>query len=289
MGTFNSSKTRVEPVFDWLVQADPTGSKWLQGLVASAAPSLEVDGISSDVRLVDGHGRRWGSKECSLPAPLALLEYLVKNITENQVIGSRDVGEVRRRRMALARKDVDETAAALKELRAGRRGRQWFVLEGQSRPDALLETSDIVLLVEGKRTEKSCTSKTKWMGKRSQLLRHMDAALEAYPKKRVLGLLVVEGDGGAEATTPSAYWKSECATQTSAKMLEASLPHRTPEDQARLAAGVVGVATWQGICAANGIPWPPPLDTTRPRAGLSSDLAPVPTARNDSNDCLAVG
>lgn len=262
MGKFNSSKTRVEPVFDWLVQADPTGSRWLQGLMAPGSHSLEVDASTLGLRLIDRHGRRWGSDECSLPAPLALLEHLVKSITEKQVIASGDTGEVRRLRMALAHKRVDETAAALAELHAGKRGRQWFVLEGQSRPDALLETSDVVLLVEGKRTEKSCTSKTKWMGKRSQLLRHMDAALEAYPKKRVLGLLVVEGDGGAEATTPSAYWKSECANQTSAEMLDASLPHRTLEDQARLAAGVVGVVTWQGICAANGIPWPPPLGGT---------------------------
>lgn len=59
-----------------------------EGLVAPGAPSLDVGAGAPDPRLIDGHGRRWGSEECSLPAPLALLERLVKNITEKQVIAS---------------------------------------------------------------------------------------------------------------------------------------------------------------------------------------------------------
>lgn len=257
MGKHNSSRTRVAPIFDRLMQADATGATWLDGLVALSSHTPGVNVSPTGLRLIDWHGRRWGSEERSLSAPLALLEHLVQGITPEQVVASGDAGEVRRRRMALAHRDADQIAVALAELRSGKRGRHWFVLEGESRPDAMLETSDVVFVVEGKRTERSCTSKTKWMGRRSQLIRHMDAVSEAYRAKRVLGLLVVEGDGGSKAIAPSAYWIEESAKQIDPGMLEASLPHRTPTERERIAAGVLAPITWQSICAANDISWPP--------------------------------
>jgi hypothetical protein len=55
------------------------------------------------------------------------------------------------KRQALARQDADMIAEALRQLRAGRRGREWFVLEGASRPDATFEMPDAVLVIEGNR------------------------------------------------------------------------------------------------------------------------------------------
>jgi hypothetical protein len=83
----------------------------------------------------------------------------------------------------------------------------------------------------------------------------MDAALEHFPSKAIFGLLIVEGDGGAGAVSPSQHWSDECTAQYHPLMLADSLPHRTAIDRQLLAAGVLGVTTWQAVCAATNVPW----------------------------------
>lgn len=258
VGEYNSSLTRVAPIFDRLFAVCPDGEAWLPALLRLGDRASGVSDLPSQPRLVSGHGPRWGKSEMALPAPRGLLEYLVQNITLEQVAKSGDTGNVRKWREALARRDAGAITQALQEIRAGHTLRRvWYLLEGDSRPDATLEMERHVLLVEGKRTERSCTSTTKWMSRRSQLLRHMDAASEYFCGKRILGLLLVEGAGGSDAIKPSAHWVAESRAQDGSEMLSSSLPHRSPSERSALAAGMLGVATWQGLCAQNGIPWPP--------------------------------
>lgn len=239
---------------------DATGASWLPTLLGAGREHAAYEAVGGPPVLVKGHGATWGDKELSLPAPLALLEHLVLTITPAQVNSSGDSGDVFASRLRLANRDLETVASAMKGLRAGSRSRQWYVLEGPSRPDATLEMPAEVLVIEGKRTERGCTSKTKWMGSRSQLVRHMDAAMAFYPSKRVLGLLLVEGEGGAEAQRPSEYWVREADAQREPSMLLSSLPHRSPGERAVIASGIIGVATWQYVCAAHGLPWPPVPD-----------------------------
>ena len=261
MGKFDSSRTRVAPVFDHLFASDPSGAAWLDRLIALGSRVQSVPAVPTGQRLVDAHGPRWGRHEASLRAPRTLLAHLVRTITPDQVAADVDSSaETRLKREALARRDERAVAEGLQALEAGHDGKKWFVLEGESRPDALLETEDVVLCIEGKRTERSCTSTTKWMGERSQLVRHMDAAREAYAPKRVLGLLIVEGSDGEEGLTPSEFWRAECAAQFAPKMLADSLPHRSDIERQVIAKGILGVATWQGVCREFGIPWPPVQD-----------------------------
>lgn len=260
MGRLNSSATRVVPIFDRLFAADRSGATWLPGLLSLGSRAAEVFAAPPLSTLVTGHRPTWGRAELALPAPLSLLEYLVKNLTTEQVGKSAGKGLVRKKREGLARRDVATVTEALQALQTSGRGRKWYVLEGPSKPDATLETEDAVLVVEGKRTERSCTSKTTWMGTRSQLLRHMDAAMDWFPGKQVLGLLLVEGDGGSEARIPSPHWVAECKAQYDPAMVASSLPHRSLGEKSTLAAGILGVATWQAVCAQNSIPWPPVHD-----------------------------
>ena len=255
MGARNSSKTRVVPIFDALFLSDATGASWLGALIRLGSRFQEASFDASTCRLVEHHRRTWGVGELALPAPLELLEYLVRNVTTQQVAASGDSGLVLAKRQALANRDSETIEAALSKLREGHRGRTWFVLEGPSRPDATLEMPTAVVVVEGKRTERGCTSTTKWMSQRSQLVRHMDAAMEFFPGKRILGLLLVEGLE-PDNSIPSAYWHRQCEEQFLETMLAASLPHRTPEQRARLAQGILGVATWQAVCSRNRISWP---------------------------------
>lgn len=255
MGQYDSSKTRVAPVFDTLIARDNTGASWVDSLLALGSRADIVSSIPRSLRLVAGHGCRWGNLEVALPAPQLLLEHLVQHLDPMLVQASRDKGETLARRMELARQHAPTIATALQRLRSGERGKKWFVLEGDSRPDALLETPDVVICIEGKRTEAACTTSTSWMRRRSQLIRHMDAALDVFPNRRILGMLVVEGFGGAEALDPSDHWIAESNAQYEGSMLDDSLPHRTPEERARVGGGVLGVTTWQFVCNATGVTW----------------------------------
>jgi len=237
---------------------DCSGNPWLQGLIGLSRGANRISLPSGSVRLVDGHKPTWGRAEMALPAPLALLEYLIENIAEEDAVRSRDTGLVRSKRLALARRDQKTVMEGLSALRSSRLERQWFVLEGRSRPDATFEMPEAVLVIEGKRTERRCTSKTKWMGTRSQLLRHMDAALEYFSGKEIFGLVIVEGDE-PNPLTPSQHWHDELDAQRSTEMLAASLPHRSPHERSSIGRGVLGVITWQAVCKENRIPWPPDL------------------------------
>ena len=200
MGRLDSSKTRVAPVFDRLFDCDPTGAVWLDRLIRLGSRASEVDLPSPVGELVPGHLRWWERNERRLSPSLGLLEYLVRNITAEKVMESRTSEKTRRKRLALARRDLDVVQEALTRLRAGEKGKEWFVLEGESRPDAYIETDSIVLVVEGKRTERSTTNKTTFMPWRSQLIRHMDTAWEVADGRRVLACIIREGSKSAART-----------------------------------------------------------------------------------------
>ena len=201
----------------------------------------------------------WGEEERPLSPPLGLLEWLIENVTIEAVAKSATSEESRRRRLALARRDPDVVHEALTRLRAGEKGKRWFVLEGESYPDAYIETDSIVLVVEGKRTERSTTSKTTFMEKRSQLIRHTDAAWEVAGGRRVLGLLLVEGERPDPMQVPG-RWSLASDEQLRPDLLVPSLPHRTTEERDIIAGGILGAATWQRVCQEFSIEWPPVED-----------------------------
>ena len=100
MGARNSSTTRVVPIFTSLFEGDVSGRHWLPGLLRLGSRSADVPLESLTPRLVDGHRPTWGRDELALPAPLALLEYLVQHITEEQTVSSGDTGTVMENRQA---------------------------------------------------------------------------------------------------------------------------------------------------------------------------------------------
>ena len=93
------------------------------------------------------------------------------------------------------------------------------------------------------------------------MLRHMGAAWDIRGGKRVLGLMIVEGQGGADAITPDGHWSNEANAQVLETTLADSLPHRSPLERHRIAEGFLGVTTWQRLCSAFALGWPPPQDT----------------------------
>ena len=242
MGENNSSLTRVVPVFESLYTSDPRGSVWLPYLLSIGSRAGQIPQVQNPGPLKANHEKWWGKKERRIARPTELLTSLVEHVTVEAVEKSGDKDEVLSRRTALAKKDATALKAAHDGIRSGRLTRQWYALEGYSAPDAFFETETLVLVVEGKRTEMSCTTKTKWMGKRSQLLRHMDATVEIAEARRVLGLLLVEGHE-PNPLEPSSYWLAQSNAQVAEDMLRSSLPHRSSQERKRLVDGVLGAAT----------------------------------------------
>lgn len=203
-------------------------------------------------RLLEG---RWGDDEASLPPPVSLLSWLIRNLPTTGIakpIG--DEGPAPKRR-ELFEQNPETIRMALDLLSGQAGGKGWHVLEGASRPDAYLLTDDAIIVVEGKRTEAGPTVGTTWMPRRHQILRHLDAAWERRGSRRVYGMLIVEGAGGPAAVEVPPQWVHASLSTISTAAIADSLPHRGPAEQLEIARCFLGVTTWQAVCRTFDIDW----------------------------------
>lgn len=253
MGKYNSSKTRVEPFFDWIFDQDPTGSSWLQPLIRlpelpdhhREAPKIQEHTLES--------GRAWGNDEHPLPAPLSLLEWLICNLQrpdKASALGSDH--DTREMREALLRHDPEAVKKALESVRDNRSERAWYIFEGNSKPDALLQTPDAIIVIEGKRTEAGPTTYTTWMSVRHQMLRHIDAAWDDRGQRNVFGFFMVEAEPGSDQVPQK--WLDAARNTISKTAVDESLPHRSPSEREDITKAFLGVTTWQLACKAMNIP-----------------------------------
>lgn len=250
MGKHDSSRTRVAPVFDRLRAIDPTGRTWLPKLLA--LPTLdgrERPAVPASVTpLVEAC---WWPRERKLPAPVSLLEHLIREAPRFAASsGSAPRGQPPKR-AALFGGDAAARAEAIDLIAKGRRIRGWHVLEGPSQPDVFLATDEIVVVIEGKRTEAERTKNTEWMPVRDQMLRHLDAAWEVRNGRQLFGFMIVEG-GGEEA---DAKWQAQALEIIPPEVLAGSLPHRSDEERQQIARAFLGITTWQKVCAALEVSW----------------------------------
>ena len=228
VGEQNSSRTRVAPIFTRLWALQGRRGEWLSELLALP----ERDGRHPGATLPRPrpvHRYGWGSAEegypgeVALPAPPALLRWLVRNVAGSRIpVGRPEIEESRRR---LGEGDAATLEEALSHLDAGTRPAEgaWHVLEGPTFPDAYLETDDVVVVVEGKRTEDGPTWTTTFMPVRDQLLRHMDAGLEfAGRSRRVIGFYAVEGEPPDEEAVPERWRRAVQETVSPAVVRRAS-------------------------------------------------------------------
>lgn len=292
MGIYDSSRTRVAPVFGRLQCFDPSGRLWIQAILELAASQRQPrpQAGTSPLRLA-----RWWPKVARLPAAPLLLEWLLRNPREPESARAWGRREVREKRRRL----VDRDAATLEEAleRIGRQpssARAWYVLEGPSEPDVYLETDEVVVIVEGKRTEPGPAISTGWMPMRHQMLRHLDAAWEHLRERRLYGLFIVEADEAGEKGEPPAAWRMAVDASVSDEALEQSLPHRAPDQRSAIAAALLGVTTWQAVCDELQIPSqvliPEVLDPTperRPRRRSSGATTTVPGLMAREDDVAA--
>ena len=285
MGIYDSSRTRIAPVFGRLQCLDPSGRLWLQGLLelANTRKLPRPQAGTSRLRVA-----KWWPREARLAAPPGLLRWLLENAEEPHTAtawGRRP--EVMANRRRVVDRDAETLAAALQSLQERRpSARAWYVLEGPSQPDVYLDSADAVIVVEGKRTETAPITSTAWMRVRHQMLRHLDAAWEYRQGRRIYGLYIVEAEKGTTSVEPSSAWQEAVELTISDEVLKGSLPHRSSDEQLQIASALLGVTTWQAVCDEFQIPRevliPEVLDdrpapkTTRRKSGRTLQPTPLP-------------
>jgi hypothetical protein len=256
VGVRDSSRTRVAPVFDRLAAGDAT--EWLPRLLS--LPRREDRGGRLPESLGPVTATAWygtGAGEKRLVPPTELLRLLIQRpATANPPagFGTRDPVKREKRRLLFSR-DPPTVAEALAAVdRFGFVEREWFVFEGSTSVDAYVETEELILLIEGKRTEAGPTTKTQWMPVRHQMLRNIDDAWNEKGSKTVVGFFIVEGKPPHELDLPR-RWERAVRETVSTQTLARSLPHRSPADRTAIARAFLGATTWQCVCDAFGIPW----------------------------------
>lgn len=259
MGLQDSSRTRVAPIFNRLVARDPTGATWLRPLLElperpdGHRPTLPGElGSLTDFAW---HGLHAGERR--LDPPVALLRSLIETPCVKAPpadYGTRDQRkrELRRKLFARDHGTVQDALAALAE--RGFVEHEWYVFEGRTAVDAYLATPELVVLLEGKRTERAPTTKTQWMPVRHQLLRSLDAMWDLRGLRQLIALFIVEGKPPDQSDVP-ARWIVFANETVSANALAASLPHRSADERRSIADCFAGVTTWQAVCEQLEIPW----------------------------------
>jgi hypothetical protein len=177
---------------------------------------------------------------------------LIGNVKHSGRALSKDPVAASDRRRILDR-DLATQTRALAALDTPGRESAWRRFEGPTYPDAVIETPDALIVVEGKRTESGPTTKTTWMRGRHQMLRHIDGAFDAKGSKRVFGLFIVEADTASDRYAVPEKWMSAARKTVSTNAIETSLPHRSEELREAIANAFVGVTTWTAVCRRFGI------------------------------------
>lgn len=249
MGKYDSTKTRVSPVFAQLGRRK--NLDWLAELLA--LPQREGVTAARSVTPPLVAPIRHGKTEARIPPPIELLRFMIRN--PDRLRRPSSLGRsprTREKREALLskhlRKPVQDEALALLAKRAPLR--DWYVLEGPTQPDVCIETADALIVIEGKRTERDATRVTTWLDKRDQMLRHLDGAWEQRRGRRLYGFLIVENVGGVEVP---AHWRDVCEHTVSSQTLKDSLPHRSVAERAAIATSFLGATTWQRVCQVLGV------------------------------------
>lgn len=270
MGAYNSSVTRVWPVFNWLLEHDATGASWLPQLLKLGSRAREADpaipfnpgallphlarlerdrpgplrkALGPELAARVGHIRTCYEEE--LAPPEAFLRWTLANPRrlkwpEERPGTRREFGDgTQRKREAFLEGQPgvrEEGLAELVRCGAGGSRRKWWAFEGFTSVDCYLETESLVLLIEGKRCE-PISAATDWYPLRNQVIRNLEVAqaVAAREQKNFAVLLCAEKcDGRLELSEAS--WAQ-------------SLPHFSSAQITELRRHYLGCAEWKTIAA----------------------------------------
>lgn len=247
MGKYNSSLTRVQPIFNGLCRWDKTGKIWLEPLLRLGNRSAhKLDNTTLDP-LVEAP-----LYELPIQPPKLFLKWLLDNpdrLTSPSDKNWSIWGETtKQKRRALLKNDADVQGEALVALDKCLKipQRSWWRLEGITRVDCTMKTHSAVIFIEGKRTEIGASKRVLWYPYRNQVLRNLDCASEYamnYGFKDYFVIVIVEKD----LVNKTRRMQEELESIIDPKTIEMSLPHLSHREREQLMKHYLGVTTWQDI------------------------------------------
>ena len=258
-GSFNSSKTRVQPVFRSLLEQDGTGRLWLPVLLRLASSNRPTaDELAERVTVLEPTTLRnrkvtmpdgsieliEGCFERSFPPPALLLAWCIAHpaaLTRKRRPVSQDLArQGRSLRRDLLGPDLkacqlaQQAASALIERVGPERSRSaWWAFEGFTSADCVLETPELLLIIEGKRFE-GVSDAGSWISGRNQISRNLEVvSVCAERSGKDFAVLLIGPDG--------------CSPPADA-ILRAGWPHLSEAKQDRLLSRFLGATTWRRVC-----------------------------------------
>lgn len=193
MGKYDSSMYRVTPMMKE-IEADPNKLAQILALVGCKEAFSEIKEIC------------YGNNEKLLPPSS---EYLVK-LVEYIASMKQHIGYIDKEHKRLAlffenenrEKTKEEAITLIKQDKEKNifKSKAWYVLEGETHPDVYIETDTFVIICEGKWTERKITTETEHLktaegNYRSQMIRHIQGALN-YSNKKIIALYLVDENCG---------------------------------------------------------------------------------------------
>ncbi len=258
----SAAPSRLQTLFNMLLDARPFGDPWLAELwqraastrpgVASKRPPAVGDLLGDEAPTA--HPARHGTVfDRPLAPPAAFLRWLLEH-PEEMTVADRDtygakneaVRAWRQRLFSDDRAEVTEAQSeGLRQLssRLAQRGRnKWWLFEGFARVDACFVTEHAVMVFEPWREELGASC-SRWYPDRVQVWRDLEATREfAAAKKYGLVLVVDDEDEGVAALAAVA------------DSMSASYPHLVFEEQDKLERHLLGYVTWQTLESVAGVP-----------------------------------
>ncbi len=268
-GIYNSSLTRVYPLFGSLIKQDPTGTSWLSSILQVATDSTtndlqlpnQIGSLLPEViasRTIGGNILKYhgvdtidlpGCFEKSIPPSFRFLRWLIEH-PEHMTWPDR--GKARFSDRAQLKREFllgwhgaekqsvaqEEALTELEQKGARRAHGKWWSFEGTTSVDCFLETEHLILLIEGKRTEKLSASINWYLG-RSQLIRNLEVAQELAGEKEFAVLVIAE----------------DPIDPLSMEVIDVSLPHFSVEERQQLMQHYLGCLTWNQVCTSVNFPY----------------------------------
>jgi hypothetical protein len=249
MGRYDSSRTRVQPVFNQLLKMDPSGRQWTGKLFSSVLhKSPTANRLSSKIGILSSSAKN--RFEIKFPPPERFLKWLLENPGHlswpTQKGGPKRFGMntqlwreklVGKHGMAAQAEAQREALNHLERLGAVGSLREWWAFEGFTTVDCVLETDEALLFIEGKRKD-TLSPSTEWFVGRNQLFRNLETCGEAARGKEFGVLLIAETDPLLDLTK---------------QMAEKGLPHLQDNERSDLIDRFLGVVLWRELCEVTGV------------------------------------
>ncbi len=229
MGKYNSSLTRVQPVFDY-INAD---REKLNDFFSLFGKDIVV---SSKII-----SYKYGFDEAAIKPCRELLKWCVENVNQ---LNDEEFEKLKykttstdKKRYNLFKGDIQIKQQALAELKQDKLPQKaWYIFEGYTHPDIYIETENQIFIGEAKRTESTLTSSTTWLKVRDQLIRHIDSVIDS--DKKVYSFFILEN--------PALYELDKYINDDN-DFYKNNLPHRSLDIVEKIKKTYLGYTTWNEI------------------------------------------